>query len=81
MGSSLANQGGKGIPLTQYGKSMSHGLITTLGAWGSRTGFPVGNVGYRRTGADFILHKGEILPVRLNYPLNLNQLKEIRINN
>jgi hypothetical protein len=70
-----------GVPVAQYGKSLSSGLLTSLGSLGTRAGLPFANAHYRKPGNDFVLKKGEMLPVRLNRSLDLRQITPIKINN
>jgi hypothetical protein len=76
-----SKQRNNGIPVAQYGRSITSGLMTSLGSFGTRAGLPVANANYKRAGSEFLLKKGEMLPVRLNRPLDLKQIAPIRINN
>ncbi len=75
-----AKQRNNGIPVAQYGRSITSGLMTSLGSFGNRAGLPMNNVNYKRAGSEFLLKKGEMLPVRLNRDLDLKQITPIRIN-
>lgn len=77
----MNKQRNNGVPLAHYGRSITSGLLTSLGNLGTRFGLPFTNVGYKSAGNEFLLKKGEMLPVRLNRPLDLKQLTPVKINN
>jgi hypothetical protein len=64
----------RGVPVGEWSKSAVYSLHYAAGGLGSRLGLPFFYKGQTGSGLDFVLIKGELLPVRLTQPLDVTPL-------